>query len=82
MEYPKTHDEAIAIKKAARKTSNIDRMHDAYGSHFPDHCGDCIHFHTLQFANKYFKCDLFKLSHGPSTDWRKFWDACGKFKGK
>jgi hypothetical protein len=79
--YPSTHEEAEALKKSYARRKPIDRMHQAYGTHVPDHCGDCKHFLVDQWhSRKYLKCTLYKVTNGPATDWRKFYDACGKFE--
>ena len=33
-------------------------------------------------ANVYYKCSLGEMTHGPGTDWRCRWPACGKFEGR
>lgn len=55
-------------------------MHRMYG-HDPTHtCGQCKHLITKRYAGTYFKCELTKQSNGPGTDWRKSWEACGRFE--
>jgi hypothetical protein len=43
-------------------------------------CGNCVHLVTKKMGGTYFKCDLSLVTAGPATDWRKSWQACGKFK--
>lgn len=44
-------------------------------------CKDCVHLLRNYHHNQtYFKCDLYKLSHGKSSDFRKSWPACKKFE--
>lgn len=33
-------------------------------------------------AKTYYKCTLSKMTHGPGTDWRVRWPACGAFETK
>ena len=85
MKYPDSHEEAEILKAEAKRASRskpIEKMHELYGSHFPDHCGDCKHLLTREFSNTYFKCRIYGVSGGPATDWRKFWDACSKFEAR
>ena len=55
-------------------------MHLAYGPHSPDHCGDCRHLFVNECSKNYFKCALYGLTHGATTDWHKKYEACGKFE--
>ena len=45
-------------------------------------CGECEHLCRGKYNTAvYFKCDLYTpWTHGPGTDWRKKWPACGKFE--
>jgi hypothetical protein len=43
-------------------------------------CAKCSHLFARQFAGRYYKCDLRKLSNGPGTDHRVNWPACAKFE--
>lgn len=44
-------------------------------------CGECKHFLRLSYHNKtYRKCDLRKITHGPGSDHKAMWQACGKFE--
>jgi hypothetical protein len=85
MKYPDTHEEVVALKKAAkadaRRTANIAEMHRAHGVKDGYICGDCKHFGSILYARRYFKCGLFKLSRSMASDWRKKWAACGKWEG-
>ena len=78
--YPKTHEEAVALKKRYAKARGIEKMHIAYGPHPPDHCGDCIHIRLNQHSKNYYKCELYGVSSGPATDWHLKYEACGKFE--
>lgn len=43
-------------------------------------CGDCALLYHRHLANTYYKCKLAPITRGIGTDWRKRWQACGKFK--
>lgn len=44
-------------------------------------CGTCSHFFQLGgVAGTYYKCDLRKVTSGPSSDHRVRWDACAKYE--
>ena len=45
-------------------------------------CGACAHLYTVQYAGTYHKCGLGPQSKASTTDWRKRWQACGKFQAK
>jgi hypothetical protein len=45
-------------------------------------CRTCIHLYALGgVAGHYLKCDLRKLTHGPGSDHRAKWPACGRYEG-
>jgi hypothetical protein len=57
-------------------------MHQMYGRD-PEHtCGQCKHLVANERATTYYKCDLTRMTAGPGTDWRKRWEACGRFEAK
>ncbi len=84
MLYPITQEEkdaVVAEHKRLSKQSLVEKMRMLYGSHFPDHCGDCKQFYCPGgTSNTYYKCRLAGVTSGPKTDWRVKWDACGKFE--
>jgi hypothetical protein len=44
-------------------------------------CKDCVHLLRNEHHNQtYFKCELYKLSHGGASDFRARWPACKKFE--
>ena len=46
-------------------------------------CKDCFYLYRFKpGANYYLKCELRTLTHGPGSDHRANWDACGKFREK
>jgi len=73
-----------------QRTAKADRhrqqllvpMHRLYGRG-PEgaRCGACRHLlRTGNANNTYLKCALGPRSHGPGTDWRARWPACGRFQ--
>ncbi len=62
----------------------IKVMHKTYGSGpKTETCRACLHltFHEGH-THRFYKCSKAKISHGPATDWRVAWPACGKFQKK
>ena len=46
-------------------------------------CRECRHCLVNEtHGGRYRKCDLTIQTHGPGTDWRAGWPACGRFCGK
>lgn len=46
-------------------------------------CGTCVHLYIMRYHDyRYFKCDLRGTTHGPGTDMRKSWPACGRYQEK
>lgn len=43
-------------------------------------CGHCVFFVVHQMGGKYFKCSKNRITHGPGTDWRFRFPACGLFQ--
>ena len=43
-------------------------------------CGKCAHFLRVKFSKVYRKCSKAKMTHGPGTDWKAGWPACGLFE--
>ena len=43
-------------------------------------CKTCAHLTYHQFARRYYKCRKRPSTHGPGTDHRVGWKACGKYK--
>jgi hypothetical protein len=42
-------------------------------------CKACAHLFSHWTARRFYKCDLRKYTHGPGTDHRANWPACGRF---
>ncbi len=43
-------------------------------------CKECVWLVGWRYANVYYKCRLRGMTHGPATDHRVNWKACGKFE--
>jgi hypothetical protein len=44
-------------------------------------CKTCKHLTSIRPGqNKYYKCSLRGITHGPGTDHRVNWNACGKYQ--
>lgn len=43
-------------------------------------CKDCRLFIRHEMSKTYFKCELRGITHGPATDHRANWPACGRFQ--
>jgi hypothetical protein len=58
----------------------ITTMWRIHGKNESATCGHCQHCLAERYHNKtYYKCELYKISHSASSDWRVKWIACGKF---
>lgn len=56
----------------------IHEMYRLFGASMGRRCDECDHFLTFEYHGKrYFKCELYGVSNGEGTDWRKGWTACG-----
>jgi hypothetical protein len=42
-------------------------------------CKDCVRCGYVQYSKRYYKCSAYGNTHGPGTDWRANWPACGIF---
>lgn len=84
IKYPKTQeerDEIEAQKKRARKMRRLWVMHSRSGKMEGKNCGDCEYFYQVEYnCKRYFKCGMYGESRAESTDWRKKWEACGKYE--
>jgi len=74
--------ETNSVEQKQVLPKHIIAMHRMYGMAEGHTCGECKHLFNLYYARTYFKCELSRLTHGPATDWRKKWQACGKFEQK
>lgn len=58
----------------------IDAMHERFGKCGGLLCRDCNHLVHRQWGDrKFYKCELYGLSHGEATDWRISYTACGMY---
>jgi hypothetical protein len=82
--YPKTDEEKREIEEqfgVPKSLKRIERMHKLYGSGPAGaKCRDCRFMKANVQAKTYWKCTQYSLTHGPATDWRRSWPACGKFQ--
>lgn len=46
-------------------------------------CAQCQHLRHYEYHRKhYFKCNIYGVSNGAGTDWRKSWPACGAWQAQ
>ena len=50
-----------------------------YGQSEGNKCGKCIHLLEFAHDRAWFKCNLARVTRSAASDWRKKWDACGRF---
>lgn len=45
-------------------------------------CKECVHlrYRVQRNPKRWWKCDLRRVSHSPSTDHRVSWPACGRYE--
>jgi hypothetical protein len=61
----------------------LKTMYNMYGKLPGKICKNCLQLKHIDYnAGSYLKCGLTKWTHGPGTDWRAKWTACGKFEDK
>lgn len=51
-----------------------------YGVASGEICRDCEHLVWYQRRKRFYKCELRKITHGPATDHKVRWQACGAFE--
>lgn len=69
MQEPYTRKE-----KGNRRYKTMQELHGITGGQI---CGTCVHCFSIQYANKYYKCDAWILSHSVATDIKVRGQACG-----
>ena len=53
-------------------------MHTLYGVQAKQRCGSCCFLeHHSGHSRTYLKCAKTRITHGPGSDWRARWSACG-----
>lgn len=58
----------------------IAAMHKRFGSNGALCCKDCSHLISgMWHDRKYYKCEIYGMSHSESSDWRRSWMACGMY---
>lgn len=64
------------------RAKQLRTMHDDHGVTEGQVCENCAHLFRGRYHDRnYFKCRLYTpWTHGPGTDWRLSWQACGKFE--
>lgn len=75
-EYQKYPEE----KKKGRM--RFKTMQEIHGYTEDETCGTCEHCKPIQYAKKYYKCELWILSHSKATDIRLKDRACALWKSK
>ena len=58
----------------------IHAMHRLYGTCGVMRCKDCNHLICGKYHDRrYYKCELYGISHSEATDWRVSYQACGMY---
>lgn len=57
--------------------SPVEQMRRMYGERPTSTCGSCRHLIRQGRARDFLKCEKFGTTHGPGTDWRAKYRACG-----
>jgi len=58
----------------------IDAMHKRFGTNYALCCKNCNHLICGEYHDRrYYKCEIYGLSHSESSDWRRSWMACGMY---
>jgi hypothetical protein len=74
-EYPKVQEKP----KGREKYKTMQQIHGTIDGKICKHCQHC---RSIEYANKYYKCELWILSHSSATDIRLKNTACGLYKEK
>ena len=71
---------AVSSRKLPQRMGSMLRLYGPGPS--GERCGTCAHLVRLSgYRRPYLKCALNRDTHGPATDWRAGWPACGKWEG-
>lgn len=55
-------------------------MHARFGTCGALQCRDCCHLISGDYHDRrYYKCELYGMSHSEATDWRLSYQACGMY---
>ena len=58
----------------------IAAMHKRFGTNYALCCKNCNHLICGEYHDRrYYKCEIYGLSHSESSDWRRSWMACGMY---
>ena len=58
----------------------IEAMHRRFGTCGVLQCRDCCHLIGGRYHDRrYYKCELYGMSHSEATDWRLSYPACGMY---
>lgn len=68
----------VPVKAKGKYTTNPCIA--AYGTTEGKKCKTCKLLYVHQMSNRFYKCRLRKFSHGPATDHKVNWPACGKYE--
>ena len=58
---------------------SIQVMYDLFGRDEKHKCKECSNLERLREGSSRFKCKVWGYSASSASDFRKKWDACGKF---
>lgn len=58
---------------------SIQVMYDLFGRDEKHKCKECSNLERLSEGSSRFKCKVWGYSASSASDFRKKWDACGKF---
>lgn len=75
--------EEVPVPQDAPPKRGLDphqQMLALYGQRRGYTCGRCDHLLRQGRAYDYLKCEKFGITHGPGTDWRARYHACGLFE--
>lgn len=73
-------DKLLDIPEQKPLPTRILNMLALYGGSGQNHCGTCRWLCRVKYHDySYYKCGYTTWSHGPRTDWRTGWAACGLY---
>lgn len=72
--------DARTNKRTNQRAKDAHRkLLELYGESEGNRCKACDHCLRYSEGKVFYKCELTKITHSLSTDWRVNWQACGKF---
>lgn len=54
-------------------------MYRHFGTTEDQRCKGCRHLICYDYNRRYYKCELYGISHSEATDWRLSYQACGMY---